>query len=230
MDEILGDLENQTEGVSPNEMQAKLSKMSFEDLQKLKAELGIKLYKEAYFGTKAVKQTNFKRLNKNRPREASSKIKPSKPQPKPLQKNVRDPRFDPLCGKFNKSTFEKNYRFVNDIKVKEKEKLKKLLRNAKTEDEKNKLKYLIRRFENQEMERLKREKAQAKISEEKREQMQALAQGKKPHFKSKYERKVGDIIDRYQELKGSGKLLKFIEKKQKKNNRKYKKEFDNDRD
>ncbi|KAL0275458.1 UNVERIFIED_CONTAM: hypothetical protein PYX00_003297 [Menopon gallinae] len=175
--------------------------MSFEDLQKLKAELGTKLYKEAYFGTKGVKQTNFKRLNKNRPREASSKVKPSMLSVKQKQKN---------------------------IKIKEKEKLKKMLKKAKSDVEANKIKYLIRRLENQETERLRREKAQAKMTEERREQIQALNEGKKPHYKSKFERKVGDVIDKYEELKSSGKLMKFIEKKQKKNNRKYKKQFEND--
>jgi ribosomal RNA-processing protein 36 len=43
-----------------------LSKMSFEELQKLKEQLGSKVYNEAIFGTSQTKKTNFKRENKNR--------------------------------------------------------------------------------------------------------------------------------------------------------------------
>lgn len=71
--------------------------MSFEDLQKLKEKLGSKVYNEAVFGVapkrRTSKHTVFRRENKNRPREMSSK------RPVPLidakateQKEVRDPR------------------------------------------------------------------------------------------------------------------------------------------
>ena len=40
--------------------------MSFEELQKLKEELGSKVYNEAFFGAKKEKKINFKRDNKNR--------------------------------------------------------------------------------------------------------------------------------------------------------------------
>jgi ribosomal RNA-processing protein 36 len=40
--------------------------MSFEELQKLKEQLGSKVYNEAMFGTSHIKKTNFKRENKNR--------------------------------------------------------------------------------------------------------------------------------------------------------------------
>ena len=43
-----------------------LSKMSFEELQKLKEELGSKVYNEAMFGAHDTKKTSFKRENKNR--------------------------------------------------------------------------------------------------------------------------------------------------------------------
>jgi ribosomal RNA-processing protein 36 len=40
--------------------------MSFEELQKLKEQLGSKVYNEVMFGTSQTKKTNFKRENKNR--------------------------------------------------------------------------------------------------------------------------------------------------------------------
>lgn len=59
------------------EIRAEISNMSFEELQKLKEQLGAKVYNEAVFGVESKRnrkrKTVFKRDNKNRPREASSK-------------------------------------------------------------------------------------------------------------------------------------------------------------
>lgn len=72
--------------------------MSFEALQKLKERIGAKVYKEVIFGENKNSKKElkiFKRENKNRPREMSSK----KPVPMlqnvvPVKKKeVRDPRF-----------------------------------------------------------------------------------------------------------------------------------------
>merc|ERR1712242_112996 len=53
----------------------KLAKMSIEDIQKLKERLGLKLFHQKMSGTAPVRgqKINFKRENKNRPREMSSK-------------------------------------------------------------------------------------------------------------------------------------------------------------
>lgn len=78
-------------------IRAELSSLSFEELQKLKERIGAKVYKEALFGKKNAtdnKPKVFKRENKNRPREVSSK----KPVPFLLEapvvkkKEIRDPR------------------------------------------------------------------------------------------------------------------------------------------
>jgi len=53
--------------------------MSFEEIMKLKEELGAKIYKEAVLGGKSSRpqkpktKTDLKRLNKNRPREMSTR-------------------------------------------------------------------------------------------------------------------------------------------------------------
>lgn len=87
--------------------------MSIEEIQKLKEKIGLKLYNQtigaAKPAAKSKKKAEFKRENKNRPREASSKAKvgrlrdvvgfklgvAKKSEPK------RDPRFDALCGTFD---------------------------------------------------------------------------------------------------------------------------------
>jgi ribosomal RNA-processing protein 36 len=100
-----------------------LSTMSFEDLQKLKDDMGSKLYNKTVFGDKQTrKEITFKRANKNRPREMTSK-KHLMPKDNfiPVKKHFAlDPRFEPMCGTFDKKAFKSNYKFLNDLRKKEK--------------------------------------------------------------------------------------------------------------
>lgn len=72
--------------------------LSFEELQKLKERIGAKVYKEALFGKYDAGKSKeerkvFKRENKNRPREMSSKKPvPMFDVPKAKNKQIRDPR------------------------------------------------------------------------------------------------------------------------------------------
>lgn len=124
--------------------------MSFEDLQKLKQTIGAKVYNEAVFGKcNARKQASFKRANKNRPREMSSK------RPVRMLKEIvsvkkpaapRDPRFDPLCGGFDEKSFKSNYKFINNLKKNEIKELQKELESAEDPERKKKIKLLIQRL------------------------------------------------------------------------------------
>ncbi|KAK6641294.1 hypothetical protein RUM44_013003 [Polyplax serrata] len=199
-----------------NAIRSELSSMSFEDLKKLKDKLGSKVYKEAMFGRKkSLPKTQFKRENKNRPREVSSKIKPSF-NAKVKEKEIADPRFNRLCGTFNKNHFRNTYDFLTDIRKNELKQLKQMLETETNPKEVEKLKYLIQRMDNQEREEAKLNKKKEREAEEKMEHIKALESGKKPHFKTKYEKKVIDLVDKYASLKKTGKLEKYIDKKQKK--------------
>lgn len=128
----------------------KISTMSFEDLQKLKEKIGSKIYNETVFGKSLPKPktTKFKRLNKNRPREMSSK-RPIKirNQIEAVKRNLpRDPRFDPLSGNFDKKTFKANYSFLKDLKQKEVEQLKREYENETNVEKKKKIKFVIQRM------------------------------------------------------------------------------------
>ena len=105
--------------------------MSLEEIQALKERLGLKLYNQALGIGKKGKQSgdskslslskkpDFKRENKNRPREISAKRQVTR------FRNVvgvggsanndsfakRDPRFDSMCGEFNQRVI---FRFRND--------------------------------------------------------------------------------------------------------------------
>lgn len=129
--------------------------MSFEELQKLKEKLGAKIYNETMFGKRnknctTAKKTDFKRANKNRPREMSSK----RPIRGVIEVNLvkksipRDPRFDPLCGTFNEEIFKKSYKFVNKLKLDERKTLKDELKNTDDPKRQTKIKYLLQRLVN----------------------------------------------------------------------------------
>ena len=88
-----------------NAIRQELSNLSFEDLQKLKSQIGSKKFNESVIGKRKKVQKNIgPRLNPNRPREISSKRKERQMNPAiPAVRKVfrNDPRFDNLAGEFN---------------------------------------------------------------------------------------------------------------------------------
>lgn len=164
--------------------------MSFEDLQKLKEKLGTKAYNETIFGKKNKKKpekTEFKRENKNRPREISAK----KPVPRPKEltqvKKVisRDPRFDSLCGTFDKKAFKHSYAFINKLRENDLKTLQKELKETTDLKTIKKIKYLIQRLENQLREEKKKKAKEVKMQQEKKELLESVKRGEKPVFKKK---------------------------------------------
>ncbi|CAH0550684.1 unnamed protein product [Brassicogethes aeneus] len=209
-------------------IRSKLSTMSFEDLLKMREEVGAKVYNNTVLGVKKEKKKlDFRRANKNRPREMSSKIrvKTVLPTVAPVAKKqtARDPRFDPLCGQFEDKTFKTNYKFLHDVRVKEKDALEKELQDCKDPQRKGTIKYLLQRMENQIREQENLDKKHEKIREERREIKDKLKKGEKPVFKKKSVKKLESLIEKYEELKKTNKLQKHIEKRTKKLSQKEKK-------
>lgn len=97
---------------------------------------------------------DFKRANKNRPREMSSKIRPkrhAKATTTLVNSNKklpmrRDPRFDPLCGAFDSRTFKSNYKFVNGLRKNERDQLQKEYQKQNDPKRKEQIKYLMQRM------------------------------------------------------------------------------------
>ncbi|KAI4498899.1 hypothetical protein M0802_006074 [Mischocyttarus mexicanus] len=199
-------------------IRAELANMSFQDLQKLKERLGTKVYNETVFGPRKKKIVSFKREDKNRPREMSTKKQVSRfREVIQVKKNrPRDPRFDSLCGDFNEKAFQNAYSFINEIKMNNLETLKNELKETDDPKEIKKIKYLIQRLENQIREQKRTQMKKEKEIQEKKEIMDAIKSGQKPTFKKKSDRKVLDLISKYEELKNSGKLKTHITKLRKK--------------
>ena len=212
---------------------SKLSKLSVEEIQRLKNKLGLKLFNQKMSGT-AGDQTkaDFKRENKNRPREMSSKKQVGRFREvvsvsTEVKAPKRDPRFDPMCGEFNDKLFKENYGFVNQYKVSDLKFLKKQLQEEEDPERKNQIQYLIQRTENQlrqlEQDKVKETEKKAEIDERKSQ----LKAGIKPVYISKSKQKEKDLVKKYEKLKQSGGLDNYIKKKTKKNVAKDRKRFEN---
>lgn len=167
--------------------------MSFEDLMKLKEKLGSKVYNEAVFGAKSkpiknkTNKANFKRENKNRPREEGVKrpvafIGKIKTKKSSVASERRDPRFDPNIGEFDAKSFAKNFEFVKEIKDKELTELQNNLKFAEDPKEQKKIKYLIQRMNNQKIEKDKRKIKEDVLAEEQIEIKKSRSEYKKPYY------------------------------------------------
>lgn len=156
--------------------------MSFEDLIKLKEKLGSKVYNEAVFGVAKpkVKKTkkDFKRINRNRPMEVSSRRQvpfglDSRPK-RNRDEEIVDPRFNAKCGEYDSAAFKHRYEFVNEFREKEVIELKEKLRKCGDPKEEKKLRFLIQRLQNQLVEEKKRIK---RTNEEREDQEQRKVEG-----------------------------------------------------
>lgn len=206
------------------ELKSDLKKLSLDELRKLKEKIGNEVYKTAI--SENVKLNSYpksvKRQNKNRPKEMSSKvdlslnyIKKVNPQTKTTTEKTKqiDPRFDSLYGEFDKRIFEKNYKFLTDIKKKEKKKLQKKLKQNSSNEKDEQIKLLLQRIDNQDREKQKIEIQERIKFEQKQKMLEALKVGKKPQFLKKRESKILQLLGQYEDLKSKGKLSKHIKQK-----------------
>ncbi|XP_063831505.1 ribosomal RNA processing protein 36 homolog [Ostrinia nubilalis] len=207
-------------------IRAELSSLSFEELQKLKERIGAKVYNEALFGSKKVTEKKpkvFKRENKNRPREVSAK----KPVPFLLdcttsapvkKKEARDPRFDPLCGQFDKKEFSENYNFLSDIRMNDIKAIRAELKETTDPEREKKLRRLLQRLNEQHRvsKRKKQEREEALKQRTKTEE--EFREGRQPHFKNKSELRVEALVKQYEELKkeGAGRIQRHLKRRQQK--------------
>lgn len=164
----------------------------------------------------------FRRANKNRPVEMSTKV----PVPRYREvihapkKVARDPRFESLCGNFDHDGFRKRYNFLYEVELpSEKEKLQKLLKKTKDPKMTEELQSHITWIDKQLRSNTRSSKnIDAKIlAEHKQKEREAAKHGKRPFYLKKSELRKRRLEQKYSELKASGKLDSYIDKRRKKN-------------
>lgn len=165
----------------------------------------------------------FKRLNKNRPSEISSKRIKNFSQNTTKANSSRDPRFDDLSGKFSDHHFKNSYGFIYDIEKREKEKIKKTIKKEKDVEKRIKLHRLKDRYEQREKQRVIKDSKKEQLKVIKKKELEQVAEGKKPYFLKKSDRKLMDLAEKYKELQKNDKLDTYMMKKRKKNSQKERK-------
>ncbi|KAL3693034.1 hypothetical protein R1sor_006685 [Riccia sorocarpa] len=192
-------------------IQDQVADIPFEELQKAKSDGRTALF------SRNNKKLDTKRANKNRPMETTSK-KPVGRFREVIQapkRVIRDPRFESLCGNFDENRFKSAYKFLYDEQLPaERQRLQKVISKGKADE---KAKEDLIWIEKQLKEEEERQKQTTKISERKSTLKQAVKEGKKPYYPKKSELRKQELIEKYKELKTSGKLDKFMAKRRKKN-------------
>ncbi|XP_064403649.1 ribosomal RNA processing protein 36 homolog isoform X2 [Halichondria panicea] len=213
-----GSEDSEAEGFIQNE----LSDIPLGELQALREKIGTKKFDIVLQKSREEKEKrSFKRVNKNRPSEVSSKRPVSRYRevihvPK-AESSVTDPRFNDRAGNLNLDLFKKTYSFVEDIKKKEKEKITKEAKRVKNPERKGQLKKLLQKMESRELAEQKQKEKDDLMREHKKSERERMKSGKKAfHIKKSTQKKLL-LAKKYTELKKSGKLDKFIAKKRKKN-------------
>ncbi|XP_071506392.1 ribosomal RNA processing protein 36 homolog [Diadema antillarum] len=205
------------------ELKQDLSEIPFAELQKIQERVGSKVYNEALFGAKRqssqATQKQFKRANKNRPQEVSSKIQVSRfREVVPVQKPMsRDPRFDDLSGKFREKLFDKNYKFIEDIREREKQELEKAVKKTKDSQKQHKIQKLLTKMEQEEKAKNKKQKVRDIEKKLVKKEKDLVKEGKKPFFLKKSDKRKLELAEKFRALKSSGKMERYLAKRRKKN-------------
>jgi len=201
-------------------IRSELANMSFEELLLLKERLGTKAYNAAMFPTKVKKdqKTTFRRENKNRPQEVSSKIRSSQLRSViPIKKKVaRDPRFDDLSGSFNETYFKQAYGLMSDVKQREKQKLLKSLKVEKSPAKRKKIEDLLKSMTQKEKQEQVKEQQTKREKDRKKKERELVAKGKKPFYLKKSEKKRLEKEEKEETLKKAGQMDKYLKKQSKK--------------
>jgi ribosomal RNA-processing protein 36 len=169
---------------------------------------------------------DFNRSSKHAPTEISSKKAVSRrrevvPVPK---RDYRDPRFEPTAGQVDDSKTRKAYSFLDDYRDDEMKELKNAVRVAKDEDSKEKLKRTLLSMESRKKAQLRKDKELEILDKHRKEEKEAVKQGKKPFYLKKAEQKKRVLLDQFGELKGK-QLDRVIERRRKKVEGKEKKKM-----
>jgi len=231
-DSDLNEPSNQDVDDSDEEMKKRLREVPFEDLallrkidafdnyrNKIKSEFvdekneRKRRQKEKEKGTKD--DGNSRKRSKSAPTEMSAKIPVSRKKiVVPIKKRIaRDPRFDTLSGKFNPDLFKKAYSFLDELKEKEIQELKQKIIEEKDPVMKEKLQRGLQILEQRRLQEKRKELHQQIKSQHRKKERELVAKGKNPFFLKRSQVKEYEMVQKYKEMKASGKLDKYLSKK-----------------
>jgi len=224
----------------------KVAKVSLRDMLEIQERLGTKNFTKALQNdeededdeqpideNKKSTTTNKKIPNegvsKSEPIELSSKRRPKKRDQVPVhmrgRRKIVDPRFNEQFGEYNSKEFRQSYHFITDMRRQELKELKKQLKASEDPTEKMKLKTVISRLKSQvknvdDLDRVE------KISKDIQEKSEKLANdGESTPYITKEVRKVMKLATTYTDLKNTGRIDAYLNKKRKRLASKKKKQM-----
>ncbi|KII66026.1 Ribosomal RNA processing protein 36 [Thelohanellus kitauei] len=160
-------------------------------------------------------------MENEKPREMSVKVQVCANRPAfKVRKTARDPRFDDRCGKFSAKIFEQNYGFVDQIKEKEINMVEKQIRRSKKNADTTDLKKLHHSLVQQKLRRDEQKKKHEQLEFIKQKRKESAFKSKtNVLFKKNFKKKL-ELVDKFKDLKKTGKLKSYIERKRKQKARK----------
>jgi ribosomal RNA-processing protein 36 len=171
---------------------------------------------------------SFKRENKNRPQEISSKKAVSRKRivvELPHKEKRVDPRFDPMCGTFHKDMYEKAYSFIDDYKDKEMKDLKKQIERSKNPEKIAALRQEYDRLKQKRIQESRKKQSEEVKRQWKKEEQEKVKDGKRPYFPKKSDFKRMELEKVYEKAKESGTVDKLMARKRKRTEKKEKKKL-----
>eukprot|EP00184_Porphyridium_aerugineum_P001302 CAMPEP_0184699178 /NCGR_PEP_ID=MMETSP0313-20130426/5542_1 /TAXON_ID=2792 /ORGANISM="Porphyridium aerugineum, Strain SAG 1380-2" /LENGTH=294 /DNA_ID=CAMNT_0027158225 /DNA_START=45 /DNA_END=929 /DNA_ORIENTATION=- len=133
------------------------------------------------------------------------------------KKKSVDPRFEEYTGPLSQKHIRNVYSFVEDIRDQEKENLRKVMKKTKSSEEVEGLARELQSMESEDRRRRDKMRQQGIIDERISKEKELVKQGKTPYFLKSKDIKEIVAQDRYNQLRKSGNLKKYIEKKRKSN-------------
>ncbi|KAJ3087658.1 hypothetical protein HK102_010559 [Quaeritorhiza haematococci] len=213
------------------QLQRQLAQVPFEQLMKIKAEVGMKEFKTLRQKPGAAAETEQSKATKSRTKETKEGPTERKKPPKRENKNMpmevtskrpvsrmrevvevpklkaRDPRFDPLCGQLNEGLFKSSYGFVFNYEENEIKMLREKIGKEKNPGEKAKMQKLLQRMLSKREARDKKDRRQKIVRDWRKNELELAKQGKKPYYLKEADIKKLELVDKFQRLKGESSFL-----------------------
>ncbi|KAL0258711.1 rRNA biogenesis protein rrp36 [Diplodia seriata] len=127
----------------------------------------------------------------------------------------RDPRFDALSGSLNSNQLKHNYAFLDQYRDSEMAELKASIKKTKNEEDKAILKRKLLSMESQKKAKDSKERHEKVLREHKKQEKDAVKQGKTPYFLKQSEVKKRALVDQFSNMKGKQRE-RLIERRRKK--------------
>ncbi|PNS14530.1 rRNA bioproteinsis protein RRP36 [Sphaceloma murrayae] len=136
------------------------------------------------------------------------------------KRRTRDPRFA-LPGRVDNDHVDRAYSFLHDYEDKEMGELRVAIKKTKDEDEKEKLRRHLMSMENRKKSRIEKERQQGVIREHRKQEKQAIQEGKQPFYLKRSDVKKQALVNKFEGMKAKERE-KAIDRRRKKEAQKEK--------